>query len=176
MSDTTETTTPTTLPSVPTPPSEVVRVYNEELSIDNSAVYEARLTRLSGFVVTQDEANIASAKKVRASLNALAKDAGASRMRVQRAIKAHPIGAFAFTKTDLERAIEKEAKRISEDIAHAENAPRIQLAEKVETFVCFVTGTLAQINKLSVYANEEMGLNFENRGPVEDTGTAAPTI
>ena len=166
-----------TIPVSTTPapaPSEIVLVYNEEMSIDNSAVYEARLTRLSGFAVTTE--NLDSAKKVRASLNALAKDAGAGRMRVQRAIKAHPIGQFAFTKTDIEKAIEKEAKRLGDDIAHAENAPRVQLNEQVETFVCFVTGTLAQVNRLAVYANEEMGLNFENRGPTVDVGTSAPKI
>lgn len=142
--------------------SEVVRVYDEVMAVDNSAVYKARLKRLAGFAVTPE--NVDEAKKVRAALNGLKEDAAAARMTVQRAIKAHPIGRFAFDKTDLEKAIEKEAKRLGADIQRAENAPRIQLNEKVETFVCFITGTLAQVNKLAVYVNEQ-GLQFENRGP-----------
>jgi uncharacterized membrane-anchored protein len=152
------------------PTSEIVRVYNEVTSVDDTAMIRTRLARLSGFVVTGDEENVKAAKKTRAALNGLAKDASAARMRVQRAIKAHPIGAFAFEKTDLEREIEKESKRLGDDIAHAVNAPKVRLNEEVDTYVCFVRGTLAQINKLAVYANEELGLNFENRGPVAPEG------
>ena len=152
------------------PTSEIVRVYNEVTSVDDTAMIRARLARLSGFVVTGDEENVKAAKKTRAALNGLAKDASAARMRVQRAIKAHPIGAFAFEKTDLEREIEKESKRLGDDIAHAVNAPKVRLNEEVDTYVCFIRGTLAQINKLAVYANEELGLNFENRGPVAPEG------
>jgi hypothetical protein len=145
--------------------SEVVRVYEEMTAVDNSAVYTARLKRLSGFAVTPE--NVDEAKKVRAALNGLKDDAAAARMTVQRAIKAHPIGKFAFNKTDLEMDIEKEAKRLGAEIDKVTNAPRIQFREDVQTFVCFVTGTLAQINKLAVTANEQ-GLQFENRGPLED--------
>ena len=134
--------------------SPVVRAYNEAVYVDNSNVIAARFAGLSGFVVTGTEENMEAAKKTRAALNALAKDAGAARMLVQRAIKAHPIGVFAFGKTELEKQIEKESKRLDTDIKRAENAPKIQLNEKVETFVCFITGTLAQVNKLAVYANE----------------------
>ena len=144
--------------------SEVVHVYNEVTAVDNSAVYAARLERLSGFAVTPE--NVDEAKKVRAALNGLKEDAAAARMTVQRAIKAHPIGAFAFTKTDLEKAIEEEAKRLGTEIDKVTNAPRVQLREDVQTFVCFITGTLAQVNKLAVTANEQ-GLQFENRGPLE---------
>ena len=144
--------------------SSIVRAYDEAIYVDNSAVISARFNSLAGFAVTGDADNLEAAKKTRAALNALAKDAGASRMIVQRAIKAHPIGVFAFGKTELEKQIEKESKRLDADIKRAENAPRIQLNEKVETFVCFITGTLAQVNKLAVYANE-CGLQFENRGP-----------
>lgn len=142
--------------------SEVVRVYDEVMAVDNSAVYAARLKRLAGFAVTPE--NVDEAKKVRAALNGLAKDASAARMTVQRAIKAHPIGRFAFDKTDLEKAIEKEAKRLGAEIDKVTNAPRVQLREDVQTFVCFITGTLEQINRLAVTANEQ-GLRFENRGP-----------
>jgi len=152
------------------PTSEIVRVYNEVTSVDDTDTIAARLARLSGFVVTGDEENVKAAKKTRAALNGLAKDASAARMRVQRAIKAHPIGAFAFEKTDLEREIEKESKRLGDDIARAVNAPKVRLVEEVDTYVCFIRGTLAQINKLAVYANEELGLNFENRGPVAPEG------
>jgi uncharacterized membrane-anchored protein len=152
------------------PTSEIVRVYNEVTSVDDTDTIAARLARLSGFVVTGDEENVKAAKKTRAALNGLAKDASAARMRVQRAIKAHPIGAFAFEKTDLEREIEKESKRLGDDIARAVNAPKVRLNEEVDTYVCFIRGTLAQINKLAVYANEELGLNFENRGPVAPEG------
>lgn len=152
------------------PTSEIVRVYNEVTSVDDTDTIAARLARLSGFVVTGDEENVKAAKKTRAALNGLAKDAAAARMRVQRAIKAHPIGAFAFEKTELEREIEKESKRLGDDIARAVNAPKVRLVEEVDTYVCFVRGTLAQINKLAVYANEELGLNFENRGPVAPEG------
>ena len=144
--------------------SEVVRVYNEVTAVDNSAVYRARLERLAGFDVTHE--NVAEAKKVRAALNGLAKDASAPRMAVQRAIKAHPVGKYAFSKTELEKEIEAESKRVGADIDRVTNAPRLQLREDVQTFVCFVTGTLAQINKLAVAANEQ-GLQFENRGPLE---------
>ena len=153
------------------PTSEIVRVYNEVTSVDDTAVIKSRLARLSGFVVTGDEENVKAAKKTRAALNGLAKDASAARMRVQRAIKAYPIGAFAFEKTDLEREIEKESKRLGDDISRAVNAPKVRLlVEEVDTYVCFIRGTLAQINKLAVYANEELGLNFENRGPVAPEG------
>jgi len=152
------------------PTSEIVRVYNEVTSVDDTSMIRARLARLSGFVVTGDEENVKAAKKTRAALNGLAKDASAARMRVQRAIKAHPIGAFAFEKTDLEQEIEKESKRLGDDIARAVNAPKVRLVEEVDTFVCFVKGTLAQINKLAVYANEELGIHFENRGPVAPEG------
>ena len=152
------------------PTSEIVRVYNEVTSVDDTAMIRTRLARLSGFVVTGEEENIKAAKKTRAALNGLAKDASAARMRVQRAIKAHPIGAFAFEKTDLEREIEKESKRLGDDIARAVNAPKVRLNEEVDTYVCFVRGTLAQINKLAVYANEELGISFENRGPVAPEG------
>jgi predicted hydrocarbon binding protein len=152
------------------PTSEIVRVYNEVTSVDDTSMIAARLARLSGFVVTGDEENVKAAKKTRAALNGLAKDASAARMRVQRAIKAHPIGAFAFEKSDLEREIEKESKRLGDDIARAVNAPKVRLNEEVDTYVCFVRGTLAQINKLAVYANEELGIHFENRGPVAPEG------
>ena len=155
--------------------NEIVLAYNDAIAIDNTAVYEARLERLSNFAVTGTEENIAAAKKTRAALNGLAKDASAARMTVQRAIKAHPIGAYAFEKSDLEKRIEKEAKRLGEAIAHAENAPKVQLNEKVETFVCFVTGTLAQVNKLAVLANEQ-GLSFENHGPADPNGGQQTTI
>lgn len=143
---------------------EIVRVFREATYVDNTAIYAAKLERLSGFAVTAE--NIDEAKKTRAALNGLAKDAGEARMKVQRAIKEHPIGAFAFAKSDLEKRIEKEAKRLDGDIKRTENAPKVRLNEKVETFVCFVTGTLSQVNKLSVYANE-MGMAFENHGPAE---------
>lgn len=145
--------------------SEIVKVYNEVAAVDDTATLAVRLERLTGFVVTGTEENIAEAKKVRASLNHLAEKAGAARMAVQRAIKSHPVGIFAFTKSELEKKIEKESKRLDADIKHATNAPKVRLVEEVDTFVCFVTGTLAQINKLAVYANEQ-GLGFENRGPV----------
>lgn len=151
--------------------SEVVRVYNEVTAVDNSAVYRARLERLAGFAVTTE--NVDEAKKVRAALNGLAKDASAPRMAVQRAIKAHPVGKYAFAKTGLEKEIEAESKRLGADIDRVTNAPRVQLRDDVQTFVCFVTGTLAQINKLAVAANEQ-GLRFENRGPL-DEGAAAGT-
>ena len=153
--------------------SPIVRAYDEAVYVDNSAVISARFAALTGFAVTGDADNLEAAKRTRAALNALAKDAGASRMLVQRAIKAHPIGVFAFEKTDLERKIEKESKRLDADIKRAENAPRVQLNERVETFVCFVTGTLAQINKLAVYANE-CGLQFENRGPAAPESAEMP--
>ena len=144
--------------------SPIVKAYDEAVYVDNSNVIATRFAGLCGFAVTGEAENLEAAKKTRAALNALAKDAGAARMLVQRAIKAHPIGVFAFGKTELEKQIEKESKRLDADIKRAENSPRIQLNEKVETFVCFVTGTLAQISKLAVYANEQ-GLQFENRGP-----------
>ena len=152
------------------PTSEIVRVYNEVTSVDDTDTIAARLARLSGFVVTGDEENVKAAKKTRAALNGLANDASAARMRVQRAIKAHPIGKFAFEKTDIERKVEKESKRLGDAIARAVTAPKVRLVEEVDTYVCFVKGTLAQINKLAVYANEELGLNFENRGPVAPEG------
>lgn len=155
--------------------SPIVKAYNEAIYVDQTAVISARFNALAGFAVTGTEENLEAAKKTRAALNALAKDAGASRMIVQRAIKAHPIGVFAFGKTELEKRIEKESKRLDADIKRAENAPRIQLNENVETFVCFVTGTLAQINKLAVLANEQ-GLNFENRGPVAPEGEPQKSI
>lgn len=156
----------------------IVKAYNEAVFIDNTAVVSAKFSRLTGFQVTGDADNIAAAKKTRAALNGLVKDVSAGRMAVQRAIKTHPIGVFAFGKSDLEKEIERESKRLDNDIKHAENAPKIQLNEKVETFVCFITGTLSQINKLAVYVNEEMGLQFENRGPLcEDGGKGSdPTI
>lgn len=152
-------------PAIPAEINEIVRAFSEATYVDNSAIYAAKLERLSGFAVTAE--NIDEAKKTRAALNGLAKDAGEARMKVQRAIKEHPIGAFAFTKSALEKCIEKESKRLDGDIKRIENAPKVRLNEKVETFVCFVTGTLAQVNKLAVYANEEMGLGFENHGPAE---------
>ncbi len=151
--------------------NELVAAYNEVASIDNSAVIASRFQRLSGFAVTGTEENIAQAKKTRAALNGLAKDAAAARMQLQRAIKAHPIGQFAFTKTELEKSIEAEAKRLGDDIAHAVNAPKVRLNEDVGTFVCFVTGTLAQVNRLAVAANE-MGLAFENHGPADPAPAA----
>lgn len=156
----------------------IVKAYNEAVYVDNTAVMTAKFNRLTGFQVTGDADNIAAAKKTRAALNGLVKDVSAGRMAVQRAIKTHPIGVFAFGKSDLEKEIERESKRLDSDIKHAENAPKIQLNEKVETFVCFITGTLSQINKLAVYVNDEMGLNFENRGPLcEDGGKGSdPTI
>ena len=158
-------------PAIPAEINEIVRAFSEATYVDNSAIYAAKLERLSGFAVTAE--NIDEAKKTRAALNGLAKDAGEARMKVQRAIKEHPIGAFAFTKSALEKCIEKESKRLDGDIKRIENAPKVRLNEKIETFVCFVTGTLAQVNKLSVYANEEMGLGFENHGPAEPDEPAA---
>ena len=154
----------------------IVKAYNDAVYVDNTAVVSAKFSRLTGFQVTGDEENIAAAKKTRAALNGLVKDVSAGRMAVQRAIKTHPIGVFAFGKSELEKAIEKESKRLDNDIKHAENAPKIQLNEKVETFVCFITGTLSQINKLAVYVNDEMGLNFENRGPVCEDGVNGKSI
>lgn len=145
----------------------IVAAYNAATGVDNSAVIAAQLERLSGFAVTDDPDNIQAAKKTRTRLNFLAKDASEPRMAVQRAIKAHPIGAFAFTKSDLEKEIEKESKRLGDDIARVTNAPKVRLEEKVDTFVCFVTGTLAQVNRLAVAANE-MGMAFENHGPAGD--------
>ena len=160
-----QTPTDVRLSLTPDTTSEIVKVYNEVSAVDDTATLAARLERLTGFAVTGTEENITEAKKIRASLNHLAETAGSARMAVQRAIKAHPIGIFAFTKSELEKRIERESKRLDADIKRSTNAPKIQLNEKVETFVCFITGTLAQINKLSVYANEH-GLGFENRGPV----------
>ena len=151
------------------PTSEIVRVFQEATYCDNSAVYASRLERLSRFVVTGTEENVKEAKKVRAALNGLASDAGAARMSVQRAIKAHPIGIFAFTKSELEKRIEHESKRLDAEIKKATNAPSVQLNEDVNTYVCFIRGTLAPINKLAVYANEQ-GLVFENHGPAMSDG------
>lgn len=146
--------------------NDVVAAYDAETAVDQTIPIRRRLEQLGGIVVTDD--NIEDAKKVRTQLNALAKDASAPRMRVQRAIKAHPIGKWAFTKSDLEREIEQKSEHIKMEIdAHTRSAETLALGSDVKTWVCFITGTLPEINKLAVSCNEK-GMAFENRGPAID--------
>ena len=148
--------------------SSVAAVYEKETQVDNTAVFNARLGQLSGFVVTQS--NIKDAKAIRAKLGSLLDDCAASRMAVQRAIKKHPIGVFAFEKGEVEKAVEAEKKRVDAEIKAIENAAKnAMLNEEVEDFCCIVRGTLAQVNELAVAANK-MGLRFENHGPVCNSG------
>jgi len=145
------------------PMNDVVLAYDAETSIDQTIPIRKRFESLSAIIVTPD--NVEQAKENRTKLNALAKDASAPRMRVQRAIKAHPIGKFAFTKTQLEKDIEAASEQLKLAIeANTQSAATLALKNDVQTWVCFITAPLTEINKLAVECNER-GMAFENRGP-----------
>ena len=147
--------------------SPIVAAYNDEMAIDQTIPIQRRFERLSAVVVTDDPATIETAKTNRTALNALLKDASAPRMRVQRAIKAHPIGKFAFTKTQLEKDIEAASKHLGEAIdAHTKDAETISLRRDVKTWCCYITTDLPTLNKLAVELNER-GIDFQNHGPIE---------
>ena len=144
--------------------SEIVAAYNDELAVDQTIPIRRRLERLSGIVVTDDPATIEAAKEAKKHLNALLRDASASRMRIQRILKKHPIGRYAFTVSDLEKNIKAAANHLEMEIkAHEISAETAGLRYDVQRWACVIEAKLDRINRLIVELNQE-GIHVENRG------------
>jgi len=142
----------------------IVAAYDAETSIDQTIPIRKRMEALGSLVVTT--ANVELARENRTALNALLKDAAAPRIRVQRAIKAHPIGKYAFTKSALEREIEAKADALKVGIdAVTKSADTLALAGEKQDWVLIVKGVdLATMNKLVGKLLDD-GILAENRGP-----------
>ena len=155
------------------PMGDVVAAYEAETSVDQTIPIRRRMEALGAIVVT--DANVDEAKRNRTALNALLKDAAAPRMRVQRAIKAHPIGKWAFNKSDLENEIEQKSAHLKMEIdAHTKSAEMIALATERKDWVLIVKGVdLATMNRL-VADLLDKGVLAENRGPFVEEPPRVP--
>ena len=144
--------------------TSVVAAYDAETAVDQTIPIRRRMETLAAIVVTDE--NVDEAKRNRTALNALLKDAAAPRMRVQRAIKAHPIGKWAFTKSEVEKEIEQKSAHLRMEIdAHTKSAETIALTTERKDWVLIVKGVdLATMNRL-VADLVDKGILAENRGP-----------
>lgn len=150
----------------------IITAYDAETAVDQTIPIRKRYEALSSIVVNAD--NIDEAKGNRTQLNALLKDAAAPRMRVQRAIKAHPIGKWAFTKSQLEKDIEASVNHLKIEIDAQERPESTGLKLKKQDWMLIVCGIdINEVNTLVGKMTED-GFTVENRGPAEPVGDPLP--
>lgn len=144
--------------------TSVIEAYEAETAVDQTITIRRRMETLGAIVVTDE--NVDEAKRIRTALNAMLKDASAPRLRVQRAIKAHPIGKWAFTKSEVENEIEQKSAHLKMEIdAHTKSEETIALATERKDWVLIVKGVdLATMNRLVADLLDKRIL-AENRGP-----------
>ena len=162
-----------TKPETPTL-SPIVALYEDLTSVDNSTPIVRQCDRIEERLKAADENKDADEiKACRTDLNKLLDEAKAARMKLQRAIKKHPVGAFAFNKSAIEKRIEGAVSYCKSRLDALTTSPTLA-AEKPDTWVCFITARLSEINALAVECNQR-GWQFENRGPAYPAPIATPS-